>query len=153
MTRLRTATARQALRLAFILMFGVIAVRSTAGAASVSIAWEPSATIGVTNYIVRFWRDGASVVNTAQVGTATNHTIHNLDAGRWHCQVSAQSAQGIESDPSNLLVMEVPPAPVIRINLQGSGNITGPWTNIVSAGWSGELNGIAFYRGAVEVRR
>lgn len=138
------------LRIAIIL-FALLAVLRTAEGASVSIAWEPSGSVGVTNYVVRFWRDGAAVINSTNTGTATTHTLRNLDAGRWHCQVSAQSAQGIESDPSNLLVMDVPAAPVIRINLQGAGSLTGPWTNLASAGWSGELDGIAFYRGKLEV--
>jgi hypothetical protein len=134
------------------LLLACVAAAPQVMAADVRLAWDPSPTTNVVSYSVRY---SNAATNTAafglNVGTNLTHTL-SLSAGTWSVFVTARNTQGIESDPSNLLVIDVPTPPVLRLHLQGASTVTGPWTNLASLSVPVDLQltGAAFYRGQLE---
>jgi hypothetical protein len=127
-----------------------LAAASQAIAADVRLAWDPSPTTNVVSYWVHYNNAATNTTGlSVNVGTNLSHTLA-LSAGTWSVYVTARNGQGIESDPSNLLVIDVPTPPVLRLHLQGASTVTGPWTNLASLTVPIELNAAAFYRGQLE---
>jgi len=119
-------------------------------ATDVTIAWDAS-PVAVTNYTIRWSLAGNGTVFIRQTGTNLTTTLTGLAAGRWSVTATATSAQGIVSDPSAPLLLDVPAPPLLRLNLQGASTVDGPWTNLVTVGWSGSRTSlVSFYRGKVE---
>jgi len=93
----------------------------SANAGDVKIAWTPSPSTGVTNYIVYASTNSinSSNVSSAQIqilaGPVVAHTLTNLTVGKWYITVTAV-ADDSESDISNVVTATIPaPAgPVIR---------------------------------------
>jgi len=99
-----------------LLLICVSLVVGRAFAADVRLAWDASATAGVTNYTVYSWYSETNAIvkhcgtNLATTIQVTNRAIIYATATK----------DGIESDPSNTLRLEVPSAPGLRVVLQYS---------------------------------
>jgi hypothetical protein len=124
----------------------------TASAANVQLAWDASPS-PVTNYTVRWQLVGGTNVFTRLVGTNLTVQLTNLSAGQWSVTATATSVQGLESDPSTPLRLDVPAPPVIRLNLQGAARLDGPWESLASISVPLLDQPISFYRGTLEVMR
>jgi len=100
-------------------------------AAQARLAWDASPTEGVTNYVLHAWTNSAAAASftnaLVHVNAGTNLTamIEALQPGQWSFTVTAQK-DGLESDPSNLLMVEVPQAParMRTVAIQYSGALT-----------------------------
>lgn len=104
-------------------------------AAQLKLAWDPSPSPGVTNYVLYVSTNAITVTNAqpvaARISVGTNLTsaVEFLRAGRWHFAATAQ-AEGVESEYSNELIVQVPePATNLRtlvieytLDLTGSTN-------------------------------
>jgi hypothetical protein len=109
-------------------------------AASVRLAWDASPTEGVTNYVLHAWTNNAengpfAYTNApvhVNVGTNLTASLEALQPGQWSFVVTAQK-EGIESDPSNVVIVETPdpPARLRTIAIQYSGSLT----NFVDVGF------------------
>jgi hypothetical protein len=104
----------------------------SAVAADVRVAWDLSP--GAVNYWVKWGTNAVAPAFAQNAGTNLTATLTNLAAGRWFATATAVSAQGIESDPSNVLMFDVPSAPMLRLQLQSANTIDGPWSNLASVG-------------------
>lgn len=95
------------------------------------LAWDASASPGVTNYILYAGTNSITATNlssyTMRISVGTNLTarVESLAPGQWFFAATAQ-AGGIESAPSNILAVEVPPAPqrMRTMVVQYSGTLT-----------------------------
>lgn len=82
----------------------------------IKLAWDASPTPGVTNYMLVAHTNATAVTNysmaTVRVNLGTNltATITDLAVGQWHLFVTAGKG-GLVSDPSNVLVVEMPRPP------------------------------------------
>lgn len=100
-------------------------------AATVRLAWDASATAGITNYVLYAHTnalDNTNLTNAVvrvDTGTNTTATIEALNPGRWWFAATAMK-DGIESDASNVLGVEVPAAPTgtRTVVIQYSTNLT-----------------------------
>lgn len=124
---------------------------SAALAATARVAWDASPAAAF--YWVKWGTNAATASFTLNTGTNLTAALTNLSAGRWYVWATAVSAQGIESDPSNVLALDVPAAPVIRLQLQGAAELGGTWTNLAEISVPIPSAGIAFYRGRMEYVR
>lgn len=93
-------------------ILSAVAFATTAG--SVRLAWDPSPSPGVTNYVIKAGTNSVQSGNTNwfAVSTGTNCTvqIRSLAAGRWFFRAVAV-ADGVESEPSNQVEVEFPEPP------------------------------------------
>lgn len=117
-----------------------VCIAGVVGAGEVRLAWDPSPTPGVTNYVLHArTNDPALLSNTVVsaavhvgVGTNLSATLDNLRPARWWFAVTAE-AWGVQSDPSNILEAEVPAAPgqfrTVLMQLQWSATLTN-WTDV-----------------------
>lgn len=114
-----------------------LALPVTCQAGQANLAWNPSPTPGVTNYVLNA-SPGAAFLLPAlvRVNTKTNlsASVDFATNGVWSFWVTAQK-DGIESDPSNVLTIEVPrPATNLRtLVLEASIDLSG--TNWTDAGF------------------
>lgn len=105
-------------------------------AADVRLGWNPSPTPGVTNYTLYASTNALSATNlqsaTVKVNVGTNITVTLTDIapGLWWLTVTA-GKDGIISDPSNILLVDVPSAPInLRtVLVQASINLTN-WVDV-----------------------
>jgi len=93
----------------------------------VKLAWDASPTPGVTNYTVCAGTNAITFDNAlVRVSTGTNQTVSvsNLAPATWQFMVVAQK-DGVVSDPSNVVVAEVPrpPATMRTVIPQWSGTV------------------------------
>lgn len=97
----------------------------------VRLAWDASPTPGVTNYVLYAGTNALNATNLTSavvqlnVGTNLTGTIEGLVPEEWSFTVTAMR-DGIESDPSNVLIVEVPqpPARMRTVAVQYSGTLT-----------------------------
>ncbi|MCW5554490.1 MAG: fibronectin type III domain-containing protein [Verrucomicrobiae bacterium] len=116
----------------------LLASASVAHSGSLTLAWDPSPTPGVTYRIYAHTTPiGTNLVDTVvklDAGTNLTASVSNLAPGQWHFVATAVKA-GIESEPSNELVTEVPakPANMRTVTLQWNATVSG--TNWLDAGF------------------
>jgi hypothetical protein len=99
-------------------------------AADVRLAWDASPTPGVTNYLLYAHTNLLTATNLSasllrfHVGTNLTATVEALQSGQWSFTVTAMK-DGLESDPSNVLLVEVPqpPARMRTVVVQYSGTL------------------------------
>ena len=105
----------------------------TLSAREVTFAWNASPTTGITNYVLVVTQG----TNTARASVSTNltATIGVPAEGIFSVFVTAQK-DGLESDPSNTLVLEFPKAPTQMRTLAVEHSIT------LTNGW----NDVGFFR-------
>lgn len=110
---------------ALLILAGALALQTSVTAAPVvtaptnqlNLAWDAVPGAGVTNYVLYAHTNTLTATNLAAatvkagVGTNTLVAVENLAPGQWSFAVTAVKA-GVESPPSNILPVEVPPAPV-----------------------------------------
>lgn len=86
-------------------------------ATDIRFAWDPSPTTGVTNYVLYAHTNTLSTANLtnamlkAYCGTNTTGRLENLRSGSTLYFVVTAMKNGIQSDPSNQLIIEVPVEP------------------------------------------
>jgi len=107
---------------------------------TVRLAWDPSPTTNVqyrlyahTNAI---WATNLMAATVRlDAGTNLTATIANLSASYWHFRATAYTTNGIESLPSNEVIVSVPspPAQLRTVVLQWNATVTG--TNWLDAGY------------------
>jgi len=78
-------------------------------AQSVTLAWNGSASPGVTGYRVHFGTNSRSYAFVTNAGLALTQTVLLPRVGRWFFAATAHDAQGLESDYSNEVEWEARP--------------------------------------------
>lgn len=107
-------------------------------AQEVRFGWDASPTIGVTNYVLMAHTNSYPTTNytdaTVKIGVGTNLTakVTDLATGRWYFWAVAQK-DGVASDPSNVVAVEVPlpPAGMRTISVQYGATLVGGMTNLI----------------------
>lgn len=115
---------------ALVILFGIFAAL-TSMASDVNLAWDASLSAGTTNYVLYAHTNSFPVANRfsaivrLNVGTNLTARVEALTPGRWAFAVTAMM-NGLESDLSNILVVEVPtpPANMRTVVVQYSGTLT-----------------------------
>jgi hypothetical protein len=69
--------------------------------ADVSLAWDPSASTGISGYKVYLGNNSRTYHSSTSLGNQTTHTVVNLGPGTWFFAVTAYDSSGNESDFSN----------------------------------------------------
>lgn len=91
--------------------------------------WSPSPTAGVTNYVLTVTQG----TNSVRVNVGTNLTASaQLTNGIYSVTVTAQK-DGFESEPSNMLTLDVPRSPtnLRTLVVEASFDLTGTnWINV-----------------------
>lgn len=112
------------------------AAASPALASEVNLAWDPSETPGITNYVLYAHTNALVMTNLSTasvrvpVGTNLTATCVWLKPGRYWFTVTAMR-DGVESDPSNVVTVEAPEPPenMRTLVIQYSGTISN-WTDV-----------------------
>lgn len=113
------------------LLFCFLLIALTASAQNIRLGWDASPSAAVTNYVLYAATNALTTTNLASalvkqpVGTNLTATIEDLKPGRWWFAATCQ-AEGVESGPSNVLLVDVPqpPAAMRTIVVQYSGTLT-----------------------------
>jgi hypothetical protein len=112
---------------------GSFFVLSSARAASVTLAWDPSPSPDVTGYIVYYGDASASYSQAFDVGNSTTATLSNLANGNaYFVVVTAYNGAGMQSVPSNQISFQVTNGVVIP---------NGPSSQSSLISYSGDFNG------------
>jgi hypothetical protein len=86
-----------------------------ARAQSVTLAWDPSPSPGVTGYRIYFGTNAGSYSFVTNAGLVQTQTVALPHTGRWIFAATAVDANGLESDFSNEAVWEARPlAPIVK---------------------------------------
>ena len=113
-----------------VILFGIFAAL-TSMASDIKLAWDASPTTGFTNYVLYASTNILSATNLTSatirlnVGTNLTATVERITAGQWSFAATAMK-DGLESDPSNILIADVPqpPARMRTVVVQYSGTLT-----------------------------
>lgn len=103
--------------LRLLLVLVLVLVLEPARAGEVTLAWDASPSPGVTNYVLYAHTNALSATNLAsalvKVNAGTNLTalVENLRPPATWYFVATAVAGGVQSDPSNQLIVQVPVAP------------------------------------------
>lgn len=100
------------------ILASVFAFVAASHAADIRLAWNPSTTPGVTNYVLYASTNSLNFQSfnvRTNAGTNLIATVQTLRAGQWQFAVTAQK-DGAESDMSTILPVEIPMPPTgVRI--------------------------------------
>jgi hypothetical protein len=88
-----------------------------------TLAWEPSPSSEVTGYAVYYQVAGLGINCRVDAGDALTVTIPLQVRSRYEIYVVAYTAEGIESEPSNLLKHSPPPISRLRLNKMDDGGL------------------------------
>lgn len=78
------------------------------------LAWEPSASAGISNYTVYWGTNHASYAYLTNAGLCRTQAVTLGQRGRWYFAATCQDTNGVESEFSNEVVWESRPlAPVM----------------------------------------
>jgi len=118
---------------------GFLVSSAAAQGADVMLAWTPPASPGITNYILYASTNALTTANRTNAavrmncGTNTTALLEGLPANTtWNLGVSDQ-AGGVQSDLSNILIVQVPAAPAALRTVAIQYGIT--LTNFADAGF------------------
>ena len=95
----------------------MVFIAATSFAGDVRLAWDASTSAGVTNYVLYAHTNSLSATNlasaTIKVNAGTNLTarIEGMASGTTWYFVATAVAGGVQSDPSNQVVVQVPAPP------------------------------------------
>jgi len=89
------------MRLMILFILVPVLLPTIAGAADVSLAWDPSISPNVTNYRIYYGTASRTYLKYDQTGNVTGYTVKGLTAGAWYFAATALDAGGNESDYSN----------------------------------------------------
>lgn len=114
-----------------VLQFILSCLVATSMASDVKLAWDASPSIGVTNYVLYAHTNSFPVTNRfaaiirLNAGTNLTASVELLKPGQWSFAATAM-LDGVESDLSNIVVMEVPkpPANMRTVVVQYSGTLS-----------------------------
>lgn len=127
---------------------GEVTVASPVSPTSVTFLWDASPDASVTGYTLYVCDWNTNRLFGINVSTALTATVDGLPVQPLKVYVVAYNAAGTESIPSNILEMNLPKNPTLRVEAvlqvdQGSG-----WTNAVTMGVYdlGEAVGSGLYR-------
>lgn len=118
------------------LVISIISIAFVAIASDLRLAWNPSTTPGVS-YILYASTNSLGATNlaaeaTARIdcGTNTQVELAGIMPSQWKFAVTARTQPGIESDPSNILIVEIakPPPDLRVLEVQFSSDLTN-WSN------------------------
>lgn len=106
--------------------------------ADVPLAWDASLTPGVTNYVLYASTNVLTSTNLASapvrvnVGTNLTARVSDLLPGQWYFAVTVEKG-GVQSDPSNVLPVEVPASPgtLRTVALQYSATLTNGFQDLL----------------------
>ena len=116
--------------LTILLLLALYAAR----AASVSLAWDASASTNVVAYRVYWGHASGAYTNDVQVGNVLTATVSNLVAGcSYYFAATAVDDSGLESDYSNEASLI---CGGLRIDPLCATNESGPWTLVTNGQWS-----------------
>lgn len=99
------------------LLLSAFSLQPSAFAGEVTLAWDASPSPAVTNYVLYAHTNSLSATNlasaTVKVNAGTNLTalVENLRPPVTWYFVATAVAGGVQSDPSNQLIVQVPPPP------------------------------------------
>lgn len=96
-------------RILLLLLFPIL---SHAG--EIKLAWDASPSTNVVGYILYAGTNNPALTNVAErINTGTNQTVvvDFVKRGSWFFWVTAHEAQGVESEPSNIVQVQVPEPP------------------------------------------
>lgn len=110
--------------------FGIL-ITTHCIASDVKLAWDASPTPGVTNYVLYASTNSLTATNlptaTVRLNVGTNLTasVENIQPGQWSFAATGMK-DGLESDPSNILIVDVPKPPdrMRTVVVQYSGTLT-----------------------------
>jgi fibronectin type 3 domain-containing protein len=89
------------------------------GAASVTLAWDPSPDTNVVAYKIYLGPTSGSYTNNVSVGNVTNATLTNLVAGAiYYFAATAVDTNSLESDFSNEIIYTAQLAVPMPLNLR-----------------------------------
>jgi hypothetical protein len=113
-----------------ILLFLLLAARPAA-AASVTLAWTPSANPAVTGFIIYYGTASRAYSQSLTVGNVTNATITGLtDGTAYFFSATTYDAGGRQSDFSQEVVYQIPALPVTPV-VTNTTPVPPPQTNTV----------------------
>lgn len=98
------------------LWFSLVCLGAWAQAAPIQFAWDASVTLGVTNYVLFASTNTLTTSTTSNapvklnLGTNTTCWVEGMTNGVWNFAV-ASVKNGVQSDLSNVVTVEVPKAP------------------------------------------
>lgn len=124
-----------------LIAFGTLFAASLAPlGGNVKLAFDPSTTPGVTNYVLYASTNALTATNLAtavtniSLGTNLSVRVDGLRPGKWWFATTAVK-DGVESVASNILPLEVPQSPAVMRSLAIQYNATLTGTNWQDAGW------------------
>jgi fibronectin type 3 domain-containing protein len=103
---------------ALLSLIGALLVCGSAGAAQVTLAWDPNKEPDVAGYRIYYGTNGFGTVVNA--GNVTNLTIVDLvPGGKYSFYATCYNTSGLESEPSNVVEYTVPyPSPAAPVDLR-----------------------------------
>jgi hypothetical protein len=104
------ANRRQLPRFIFLLIICILSISKAPSVQALTLTWRaPDSGPSVAGYYLYMWDTGFLVPRRIDVGDTTSHRITGLVEGRTYSfYLTAYSAHGLESDPSNTFVYDVP---------------------------------------------
>ena len=119
-----------------VVLFALL-IAAVAQSADIKFAWDASPSVGVTNYALFAHTNATAITNYAlakvavNVGTNLTCTISDLRPGRWWFFAAAM-ADGMTSDPSNVLQIEManPPPNMRSLTVQYGASLESMSNNI-----------------------
>ncbi|MGV1047677.1 MAG: hypothetical protein ACOYD4_04010 [Solirubrobacterales bacterium] len=115
---------------------------------AVTFLWDASPDASVTGYTLHVCDWDTNRLFGVNVGMALTATVGNMPTQPLKIYVIAYNSAGTESDPSNILEMNLPAAPVLRVEAILQVDKGGGFTNAVTMGIFdlGEQVGAGSYR-------
>lgn len=99
-------------------------------AGQVQFEWDAINLPEVAGYRLQVGTNsGGTTTNIDLPGRLTNSYTLTIPAGKWYARIAGISTNGAIGDLSNELTFDVPRATQLRIRLQTSASIGGPWTD------------------------
>jgi hypothetical protein len=112
------------------------------------LLWDASPDASVIGYALYWAEDNSAVTNRIDVGQVLTATVAGLPPTRLAVFVVAYNSVGTESVPSNILELNLPVSPVLRVEAILQVDNGGGFTNAVTMGIFdlGETVGSGLYR-------
>lgn len=97
---------------------------SPLSAVPIKLAWDASPDVRVTGYALYYGPADSSVTNRLDLATTQTVTLNGLDAGsNYYFYVVSYTAEGIESEPSNVLFYRPPALSRLQLSSQADGSM------------------------------
>jgi hypothetical protein len=118
-----------------LLSIAVIVTSLVTVRAAETLVWDVSPETNLVGYVVCYGHESGNPTHSFKVGNVlsepltgnTNFTLY----GELFITLKAEAVSGLLSDPSKEVTWTNRAFAPINLRIQGSGSVTGPWTNIV----------------------